>query len=45
MIFGMAFGMYDFYTSLGKPLMLPCDENFLFVSKCLFKANQSEFKL
>ena len=29
MIFGMALGMYDFYASLGKPLMLLCDENFL----------------
>ena len=24
MIFGMAFGMYDFYASLGKSLMLLC---------------------
>ena len=29
MIFGMAFGMYDFYASLGKSLMLLCDQNFL----------------
>ena len=28
MIFGMALGMYDFYASLGKPLMLLCNENF-----------------
>ena len=35
MIFGMAIGMYDFYASLGKPLMLLCDEIFQITLKCL----------
>ena len=35
MIFGMVTGMYDFYASLGKPLMLLCDEIFQITLKCL----------
>ena len=44
MIFGMALGMYDFYASLGKLLMLLCDGNILITHKMFINLSESIFK-